>query len=380
MEWRQHATDSCHVEWLGHEGCLDVTGPGLRFARHFWKRSGGGASGTEARTGPSRFLRIDGGGDSSVHKFSLMENGTLMVRREGSNPFHSHALLTAPDPILVYPEGHYFEVRVRSLFRRRGPPERPRHHAPRTEGLVLGVTTSPAGLADASAQRVGHAAPGAWCISTSGSYSCGGDPAAARPRRPPAQEPVTPRRCWHETTGGAGKSPEMLRCLWPLPPEEPAPVAANREQELQSQQQRRQTPETELETEGGKAAAARPESARAMSTPSTMAPPGSAGSTVRPQEDRPRTGGARGDAVWNLEGGGGPPRKRAVAWTAALDEGDVVGLLVTPFGGLIVSVNGEKRLLLPDASVPCDVDLYPLVEVYNHVRSLQLVPRPVPPK
>lgn len=368
MEWRQHATGRCHVEWLGQEDTLDVAGPGLRFARHFWRCGGGSSTGADARTGPTRFERVDGGGDSSVHKFSIMENGTMMVRREGNDPFQSHALLTAAEPVLVYPEGHYFEVRIRSLFRKSGPPERPRHHAPRTEGLVIGVTSSSASQGDTSAQRVGHVAPGTWCISTSGSFYCAGNPGAARPKRPGTQEDrVTPRRCWHQTTTEkATKPPEMLRCIWPLPPEEPSTT--------RPPTQLQKGAEEVLPDEGK---SARPASARTISTASTMAPPGSAGSTMRQRDTPPGT--ATGGEVAGGHGDG-PPRKRRLGWTAALDEGDVLGLLVTPFGGLVVTVNGEKRLLVPDAGVPCDMDLYPLVEVYNHVRSVQIVPHPLPPK
>merc|ERR1712207_19831 len=67
------------------------------------------------------------------------------------------------------------------------------------------------------------------------------------------------------------------------------------------------------------------------------------------------------------------PLRRALGWSAVLQVGDTLGLLVTPYGGLAMLVNGERVLLIPDARVPSDQDLYPLFEAYNHVRSVQLV-------
>jgi len=67
-------------------------------------------------------------------------------------------------------------------------------------------------------------------------------------------------------------------------------------------------------------------------------------------------------------------------WSLRVKEGDHVGLLVTSFGGIVVMVNGRREVFLPDAGVPVDVDLYPLVDVFNHVRSVQAIPWAEPPK
>lgn len=296
MEWRQHANGNCRVEWLGEEGVLEHTAPGLRFARHFWGR---GLEPTAAEAGgPSCFLRVDGGGESATHKFTLMESGRAIVRQEGLDPFHSHALVTADKPLQVFPEGHYFEVRLVSTFRTAGPPERPRQHGCRTEGLVLGVTTSPPAEADTSAQRVGNVAAAAWCVSLNGSLYSGG--VLTKPRRPPVEVHL---------------------------------ASANR------------------------------------GCPSGLLPASDAACAV---EDDPE-----GTRVSRL---GLPPQRQRLKWTAALREGDALGMLVTPFGGIIMVVNGEKQLLIPDADVPNDVALYPLVEAYNHVRSVRLVLGATPPK
>lgn len=82
--------------------------------------------------------------------------------------------------------------------------------------------------------------------------------------------------------------------------------------------------------------------------------------------------------AWPLEHG--PLVRQKLSWSAALSEGDALGLLVTPYGGIVVTVNGERRLTIPDAGVRADVDLYPLLEVYGHVRSVRMVPHAIPPK
>jgi len=341
MEWQRHAAATCHVEWLGREGDLDTTVPGMAFARHFWRCGAVDAPSRASALGPSRFQRMDGGGENSANRFSIMENGTTVVRQEGNDPYHNHALLTAADPLLVYADGHYFEVCVRSLFRRAGPPDRPRHNAPRTEGLILGVTTSPPAALDSSAPRVLHATRGtSWCISTSGTFRTGGAAEGAepdgRPRRPATQESrADPRRLWHQPSTNAAKQ-DMLKCTWPPPSSSGNPARA-------------------IADEGGAQEAAVSEATLRPASAVGAAP---ATEVAAPQQRR---------------------RQAKLAWTVALDEMDVIGLLVTPFGGVVVTVNGEKRLMIPDAGVPCDVDLYPVIEVYNHVRCLQLVKRPIPP-
>eukprot|EP00933_Yihiella_yeosuensis_P045047 TRINITY_DN40353_c0_g1_i1.p1 TRINITY_DN40353_c0_g1~~TRINITY_DN40353_c0_g1_i1.p1 ORF type:complete len:534 (+),score=53.68 TRINITY_DN40353_c0_g1_i1:75-1676(+) len=66
-------------------------------------------------------------------------------------------------------------------------------------------------------------------------------------------------------------------------------------------------------------------------------------------------------------------------WHVSLVEGDTVGLLVLPFGGLALTVNGVREIVVADAGLPTDVDLFPLVEVYNHLRVIQLLPSVDPP-
>merc|ERR1719296_273751 len=142
------------------------------------------------------------------------------------------------------------------------------------------------------------------------------------------------------------RKPEMLRCVWPPPSPSSPPAgqqAAPSLEDVASPQQ----------AESGAAALALAATTEGSSRPSTSPPQAGSKTSVR--------------------------QPMRLAWTLLLQEGDVMGLLVTPFGSMIVTVNGERRLLIPDAGVPNDVDLYPLVEVYNHVRSVQLVQRPAPP-
>jgi len=72
--------------------------------------------------------------------------------------------------------------------------------------------------------------------------------------------------------------------------------------------------------------------------------------------------------------------RQLLDWSHRVREGDRVGLLVTAFGGLCVVVNGRREAFLPDAGVPVDTDLYPLVEAFNHIRCIQALPWAEPPK
>lgn len=289
---RRHLEKCCCVEHLQEDfDSTDTAATGMRFARHFWQRHA--QTPVLRKSRPSRLIRADGGDELCTDKFSLVEGSMTLVRQEGSDPFQSHALATMDAPVQVFPEGHYFEVRVATLFWSPGRPDRPRHRAARsrTEGLLLGLTTMPPSAFRGS---VGTAAsvPSAWCVSMSGTYYATRDPSAGRPRRPVSQERILKPRPWHR---GAPQKCEQLRCLWPMPPS-----------------------------------------------------PGA----VRKQ----------------------------LQWTVAVDEGDTVGFLVTPFGGVAVTVNGERHLMVPDAAACVDQPLYPLIEAYNHVRSIQLIPEAVPPK
>lgn len=71
--------------------------------------------------------------------------------------------------------------------------------------------------------------------------------------------------------------------------------------------------------------------------------------------------------------------RHQLSWSIALGEGDCVGLLATCYGGLVLFVNGAHELMVPDAGVRVDVDLYPIVETSNHIRSVRLVAGALPP-
>jgi hypothetical protein len=74
-----------------------------------------------------------------------------------------------------------------------------------------------------------------------------------------------------------------------------------------------------------------------------------------------------------------PASRRQLSWSLAVGEGDFIGVLVTNFGGLILFLNGTHELMIPDAGVRTDVNLHPVVEISNHIRSVRLVPRSSPP-
>jgi len=71
--------------------------------------------------------------------------------------------------------------------------------------------------------------------------------------------------------------------------------------------------------------------------------------------------------------------KRQLGWSTPVGEGVRVGLLATTFGGLVVFVNGQREVMIPDAGVPVACEMFPVIEVYNHIRSVRLVPGSKPP-
>merc|ERR1711924_153586 len=72
--------------------------------------------------------------------------------------------------------------------------------------------------------------------------------------------------------------------------------------------------------------------------------------------------------------------RRKLDWSLAVGEGDTIGMLVTPSGDIVIIVNSERKFFVPEAGVPVDANLFPLVEVCNHIRSVRPVPLATPPK
>jgi len=248
---------------------------------------------------PRRWHRLDGQSNvGSAHKFSLMDSGALLVRLEGQDPFHSHALVSSTRPVAIFQDGHYFEVRVKSLFHSEGRPERPKQLEPRhrSEGIVIGVTaTSPSDIG--THVRSTREVPRSWAVTSGGRFysSASSDPDVGRVSRPVSPERVRQPQTWHQKP----VSTEQLRCAWPVPTS--------------------------------------PLSARSSMT-------------------------------------------KNIGWSKAISDGDTIGFLVTPFGGAVLYVNGVKELLIPDARISADTALYPLLEVYNHIRSVELLTGAAPPK
>jgi len=296
MEVARHGSRCRHVARLREDDMTGTADTTLRFARHYWStRTRQEELADQGQQEPPCrcFRRVDGHDDHiGTQKFTLMECGTLLMRKEGRDPFHSHALVTMEQPVQVLSDGHYFEIQLVSLFRSAGRPDRPKEvaHRQRTEGLIIGMTTT--APSEITAQmRSATDVPRAWCIATSGKYYAT-DAQSEPPKRPVNQERVRQVPSWHRKVGTS----EQLRCRWP-----PTPC-----------------------------------------------PPGA----VRQKLD----------------------------WSVALGEGDTLGMMITSFGGVVVTVNGERQLFLPDAGVPMGSHFYPLVEVYNHVRSVRALPGALPPK
>jgi len=426
-EWAQHASEGCHTEWLGKEGCIDVTTPGLAFSQHFWRIGGVGTVQGSHRSGPSKFVRLDGSGSAGsgsagglAKRFTIMENDSTVIRQEGNDPFHSHAILSCLDPVLVYPQGHYFEVLIRSTFARKGPPERPRYTAARSEGLIIGVTTRHPNDTDSSASRSLHAARGQiWAISSSGHFFGAPLPASttatATATAPAAAGAGRAATATTTTTTRDSSSPAA-------PPPEGGRVGDEVEGAKDSTTVAAPAPAAAAAASPPAAAAAAAAAASSSSptcSAGASAPAAAAAAVValhRPlighsSEERPRRPVPQVHQAWResttkprwhqqqpssqrqdpLKCSWPPPgmdgeteagalRRANLSCSLTLKEKDVVGLLVTPFGGLVLFVNGVRRIFVPDANAPSGTNLYPVLEVFNHIRSLQLARRAgVPP-
>lgn len=296
QEHMGHAGRSRHVECvedrddrgLAQAGEDKVLG--LRFATFYWKRL---ADAMERGTEDLRplFRRVDGAEEQSgTRRFTLTDAGTALVRSEGRDAFNAPALVTSDQPIPVYNQGHYFEIRLTTLFRTPGRPDRPKdlEQRSRTEGVVLGVTSTKPWYIPTSARNATDV-PWCWSVSSSGRYNAtGGGP--SRARMPTTDAQVTSAASWHKRE----LKSEQHRCQWPLPP-----------------------------------------------------PPENA-------------------------------EKRNLLWSIALKDGDCIGLLVTPSGGIVVHVNGRSEVFIPDANAPVDEELYMVVEISNHVRSIEFVSQAKP--
>eukprot|EP00927_Polykrikos_kofoidii_P045629 TRINITY_DN39667_c0_g1_i1.p1 TRINITY_DN39667_c0_g1~~TRINITY_DN39667_c0_g1_i1.p1 ORF type:complete len:652 (-),score=96.92 TRINITY_DN39667_c0_g1_i1:77-2032(-) len=346
-ELRGHSDKCRHVEHLEEGWQPDPSVSGLAFARFFWQKnraleesaatareatllvgdpfSHGNVDTANSSTAPCRLRRIDGEDEFSGQRFSLMEGGTVVLRTEvkpevnlgksfmGSDTLSHRALVVAERPVPVVAKGHYFEVQILSVFKTKGPPERPKEleQRGRSEGLVIGFTaTNPRVVQGpkcwdrpgSESARIAvplpavHAnnMPMSWSVSMSGGYYTTAE-SPSRPARVMQQNRIQEPRSWNSprprTFPGIGGTP---KCQWP-PPEDAS------------------------------------------------------------------------------------QGRRRLRWYAHVGEGDRIGLLATTFGGLVIFQNGLREMMIPDASVKVDTELYPLVEVYNHIRSVRVVIGATPP-
>mmetsp|Transcript_3693 Transcript_3693/g.9389 ORF Transcript_3693/g.9389 Transcript_3693/m.9389 type:complete len:429 (+) Transcript_3693:96-1382(+) len=283
FEIARHASNCRHVQAVYEEAEGGAT---VDYAGFYLQRSKVQAGLNFGLTKPRRWHRLDGQSNvGSAHKYSLFDGGSLLVRTEceGRHPFNSRALASSSEPAAISSEGHYFEVRIKQIFRPEGELNEPRL---KSDSLIIGFTaTCPTEVS--SDPRTCKEVPRTWAISSAGRfYSSPPAPEVGRISRSVSPQRVKEQQVWHRKPAKT----EQLTCPWPA------------------------------------------------------APP-TAGQIVTKQ----------------------------VAWSKVIGEGDRVGLLATPFGGAVLYVNGVKELLIPDARIAVDRPLYPVLEVFNHIRSVELL-------
>lgn len=168
---------------------------------------------------PKQFHRIDGLETSSTHRYTLTDAATSIVRNDDA--FHKiPALLTSVDTVPVFADGHYFEVKVTSVFRTLGPATRPKPEESRgrSAGLVLGLMASPPSKED---QKVKYASElsECWCISTHGFYHARSGQRPGSPTRPSCEKRVAGSELplsWRRKKPVPRPAPgEQLACSWP---------------------------------------------------------------------------------------------------------------------------------------------------------------------
>mmetsp|Transcript_37224 Transcript_37224/g.73752 ORF Transcript_37224/g.73752 Transcript_37224/m.73752 type:complete len:579 (-) Transcript_37224:64-1800(-) len=315
----QHMYNCRSTQHVTEKGLGDMSAAGVGFAMHYWRKKDATVDGQREPIRPdaasstadcwSCFSRADRHHEiSGTRKMLLSEQSTAFVREPGMAPHHSHALVTGNGPVHIFAEGFYFEVLVKGLFAHRHDKSIGRDiHEPispllsgkhperkvaqrGTEGLVIGVTTTPLQQLHSLSPpaKMATDVPNSWCIASSGKFYATGNKQALS-RRAVNNHVVRPKPRWHQKEVAA----ECLTCPWP-PPSETA--------------------------------------------------------------------------------------RTTLTWSVMPKEGDRLGMLVTSFGGIVLFVNGARELFLPDAGVSVGGDLYPLVEAFNHIRSVQGLPAAVPPK
>lgn len=168
---------------------------------------------------PKQFHRFDGLEASSTHRYTLTDVATSIIRKDDG--FHKlPALLTSMDTVPLFADGHYFEVKVTSVFSSLGPATRPKpdESRGRSAGLVLGLMALPPSLEDEKAKYASDLS-GCWCISTHGFYyarpgkrPCSPTRRASDVRVAATELPVSWRRKKPVHRPAPGK---QLVCSWP---------------------------------------------------------------------------------------------------------------------------------------------------------------------
>lgn len=197
---------------------LDIATPEMRFSRFFTALMYHGPPETTA----SHLIRLDGMDSGSTFKFSILDGGKC-VRREDSRVFRKTmppAMVGSVEPAPVLSSGHYFEVKVMSLFQSVSAADRPKISETygRTAGVVLGFKAgAPRSGEDELAKDISSVA-NSWCISSNGWFFSQRGRPNPQLHRPTSQMRATPelRPTWHRARQtAAGAQGAQLRCVWP---------------------------------------------------------------------------------------------------------------------------------------------------------------------
>eukprot|EP00931_Biecheleriopsis_adriatica_P089202 TRINITY_DN63370_c0_g1_i1.p1 TRINITY_DN63370_c0_g1~~TRINITY_DN63370_c0_g1_i1.p1 ORF type:complete len:551 (-),score=113.36 TRINITY_DN63370_c0_g1_i1:75-1727(-) len=207
-------SDCNRVLSLSEDGIGDTATAELNFARFFcqlqlWDR----------QAYASRFVRVDGLSSTSTQRFTLIEGDRGVSRPDAhADGYRASALVTCLDPAPVYDMGHYFEIKLSSVFRE-SKPDRPKPREPRARnaGVVLGFKATAPGEEDQLCKDASSMAD-SWCISSSGFYFCQRGKPTPPQMRPASQDRFNSElvRPWHRKN----LPTERRTCQWPAAPKD----------------------------------------------------------------------------------------------------------------------------------------------------------------
>lgn len=211
---RQQSTCKVVFSQVDKADGLDIATPEMRFSRFFTALMYHGPPETTA----SHLIRLVGMDSGSTFKFSILDGGKC-VRREERLPRKTMppAMVGSVEPAPVLSSGHYFEVKVMSLFQSVSAADRPKicETYGRTAGVVLGFKGARPSGEDELAKDISTVA-NSWCISSNGWFFSQRGRPNPQLHRPTSQMRATPelRPTWHRARQAASHGAQ-LRCVWP---------------------------------------------------------------------------------------------------------------------------------------------------------------------